>query len=83
MSKSEKKNIKDAALTNFPNLEKTKPNLSTVENIVPQYRKQGHEREREISSFILKFSLRADRSYSKERRDFTFLYYGDQMQRSD
>ena len=58
--------------------------LSTVEKNDSRYRRQGHEREkeREISSFTLTFSLRAVRSYSMDRRDFPFPY-GHQMPRSE
>ena len=53
--------------------------LSTVEKNDSRYRLQGHEREkeREISSFTLTFSLRAVRSYSMDR-DFPFPNYGHQ-----
>ena len=60
----------------FPNLEKSKEpaaKLSTVEKNDSQYRRQGHEheKEREISSFTLTFSLRAVRSYSMDRQRFS------------
>ena len=41
------------------------------------------KKEREISSLTLTFSLRAVRSYSMDKRDFPFPYYGHQMPRRD
>ena len=72
----------------FPNLVKRRsppPKLSTVEKNDSQHRRQGHERgkEREISLFTLTFSLHAVRSYSTEKRDFPFPYYGHQIPRSE
>ena len=51
------------------------PKLSTVERNDSQYWRQSHERgkEREVSSFTLTFSVR---SYSMDKRDSPFPYYG-------
>ena len=54
------------------------PKLSTVESNDSQYWRQNHERgkEREVSPFTLTFSSRAVRSYSMDKRDSPFPYYG-------